>query len=194
MPLITGEIFMGGAEAKKHKTDHAETTGANDAKKADTHAKEAVAESPKGHAKGEKKAKEGDVKERQTFARERGSQWTLERCRKYARRFKTEAEWMAGNPSSYKAAAHWGWVKACCEHMTGKPSLVHSSRETAAASNYASNPVNLVVVPGNQHGHAKPTHTKHNDAAANVHTLEKKKSKAPASKTAKAKDAKKKAS
>lgn len=39
--------------------------------------------------------------------------WTLERCQKFARRFKNEADWAAGSPSSYKSAQAHGWVALC---------------------------------------------------------------------------------
>jgi len=39
--------------------------------------------------------------------------WTLERCQKFARRFKSEADWAAGSPSSYKSAQAHGWVAMC---------------------------------------------------------------------------------
>ena len=41
------------------------------------------------------------------------SAWTLERCQKFARRFKTEMEWAAGAPASYKSAIAHGWIAQC---------------------------------------------------------------------------------
>jgi hypothetical protein len=41
------------------------------------------------------------------------SSWTLEKCQKFARRFKTEMEWAAGAPASYKSAQAHGWVAQC---------------------------------------------------------------------------------
>jgi hypothetical protein len=41
------------------------------------------------------------------------SAWTLERCMKFAKRFKTEQEWAAGAPASYKSAAAHGWIAQC---------------------------------------------------------------------------------
>lgn len=72
----------------------------------------------------------GEVKERKTFARKRGSQWTLNRCKKYARRWKTEKEWMEFSPASYKSATYWGWVDACCEHMDKSARLAHAPVKT----------------------------------------------------------------
>lgn len=41
------------------------------------------------------------------------SSWTLEKCKKFARRFKSETEWAQGSPSSYKSAQAHGWVAQC---------------------------------------------------------------------------------
>jgi hypothetical protein len=76
-------------------------------------AKAAKEEKPK---KVEKKQDAGnpDVQAgRQTFQRQRGSKWNLNRCKKYARRFPNEEEWKKGAPSSYKAAAAKGWIRDC---------------------------------------------------------------------------------
>jgi len=43
--------------------------------------------------------------------------WTVERCKKNARRFATADDWKHGAPSSYKAAESKGWIKECCGHM-----------------------------------------------------------------------------
>lgn len=48
-----------------------------------------------------------------------GSAWSLQRCRKRAKRFASVKDWYAGHPSSYKAALHWNWIKDCCAHMDG---------------------------------------------------------------------------
>lgn len=45
--------------------------------------------------------------------------WTLEKCMKAARRFKSENEWSAGAPAAYKSAQSHGWVKQCVAAMTG---------------------------------------------------------------------------
>ena len=45
--------------------------------------------------------------------------WTVERCKKAARRFLDEQAWKAGAPSSYKAAVSHGWRDQCVAHMTG---------------------------------------------------------------------------
>jgi hypothetical protein len=46
------------------------------------------------------------------------SSWTLERCQKYARRFKSETEWAEGAPASYKSAMAHGWVAQCMPTST----------------------------------------------------------------------------
>jgi hypothetical protein len=71
-------------------------------------------EAPK--AKKEKKAEGGDGEEvvhAHVSRVKKKSLWTLERCKKYARRFKTEIEWAAGAPASYKSAQAHGWVAQC---------------------------------------------------------------------------------
>lgn len=71
-------------------------------------------EAPK--AKKEKKA-EGDAGEvvhiHPAARTKKKSSWTLERCKKFARRFKTELEWAEGAPASYKSALAHGWVAQC---------------------------------------------------------------------------------
>ena len=71
-------------------------------------------EAPK--EKKEKKKADGDgdsvVHVHQTRQKKK-SLWTLERCQKFARRFKSEAEWAAGSPSSYKSAQAHGWIALC---------------------------------------------------------------------------------
>ena len=39
--------------------------------------------------------------------------WTLQRCKKVARRYPDEEQWKYGAPSSYKAAYAKGWTKEC---------------------------------------------------------------------------------
>ena len=41
------------------------------------------------------------------------SSWTLDKCKKFARRFKNETEWASGSPASYKSAQAHGWVAQC---------------------------------------------------------------------------------
>lgn len=47
--------------------------------------------------------------------------WSVERCKKFARRFHNEQEWQAGSPSSYKAAVARGWVKECASLFKKAP-------------------------------------------------------------------------
>lgn len=58
-------------------------------------------ESPQEHQKREKKK----------------SAWSLQRCRKAARRFGSREDWAVGAPSSYKAAVSRGWAEECTKHM-----------------------------------------------------------------------------
>lgn len=39
--------------------------------------------------------------------------WTLERCKKFARRYPSEAVWASCHSSSYKAAVAHGWKAEC---------------------------------------------------------------------------------
>ena len=41
------------------------------------------------------------------------AEWTLERCKRYARRFPTEAIWASAAQASYKAAVARGWRDEC---------------------------------------------------------------------------------
>ncbi len=41
------------------------------------------------------------------------SAWTLDRCKKFASRFKSESEWAEGAPASYKSATAHGWIAQC---------------------------------------------------------------------------------
>lgn len=70
-------------------------------------------EAPK--AKKEKKADTdgGEVAHVHTQRVKKKSAWTLERCMKFARRFKSEMEWAAGAPASYKSAEAHGWIAQC---------------------------------------------------------------------------------
>lgn len=46
------------------------------------------------------------------------AKWTLERCKRYARRFANEATWASCAPASYKAACAHGWRDACVNQTT----------------------------------------------------------------------------
>ena len=74
-------------------------------------------EAPKEKKEKKEKKVEGDggdsvVHVHSTRAKTK-SLWSLERCQKFARRFKSESEWAAGSPSSYKSAQAHGWVQLC---------------------------------------------------------------------------------
>jgi hypothetical protein len=79
-------------------------------------------EAPK--AKKEKKPEGGEVVHAHVTRVKKKSGWTLERCKKYARRFKTEMEWAAGAPASYKSAQAQGWLAQC---MPGSKSTRRAS-------------------------------------------------------------------
>ncbi len=40
-------------------------------------------------------------------------EWSLSRCKKFARRYTNAQEWEAGSPSSFKAATANGWMSEC---------------------------------------------------------------------------------
>jgi hypothetical protein len=62
--------------------------------------------------------------------------WTIQRCKKIARRFHSEAEWKAGAPSSYKSATAHGWVAECVAqyggNLTAVPSATEGKKKTKA--------------------------------------------------------------
>ncbi len=39
--------------------------------------------------------------------------WTIERCKKFARRYSNLQQWESGSPSSFKAANAHGWINEC---------------------------------------------------------------------------------
>lgn len=43
--------------------------------------------------------------------------WTLERAKRFARRFPNEQVWAATHQASYKSATAHGWVSACVAEM-----------------------------------------------------------------------------
>lgn len=47
------------------------------------------------------------------------AKWTLERCKRYARRFTSETVWASASPASYKAAVAHGWRDQCVAEMNG---------------------------------------------------------------------------
>lgn len=72
----------------------------------------------------EKKAASNSEKETKVKAvqekKEQKMRWTLARCRKVANRFKSEAEWAKGAPSSYKSAQAHGWTQDIVSHLMEK--------------------------------------------------------------------------
>ena len=57
--------------------------------------------------------------------------WTLERCKKYARRFPNEAVWASCHSSSYKAAVAHGWKEACLNQSSVNTSTGTSFKKAA---------------------------------------------------------------
>jgi hypothetical protein len=49
------------------------------------------------------------------------AKWTLQRCRKIARRFDTVEQWKFGAPSSYKSAEAHDWVKTIEDQVWNNP-------------------------------------------------------------------------
>lgn len=45
------------------------------------------------------------------------AKWTLDRCKRYARRFTTETVWASSSPASYKAAVAHGWRDQCVAEL-----------------------------------------------------------------------------
>lgn len=132
---------MGGDKHDKH--------GHHEAKPEETKAAPAAKEgaAPAKTADADAKKKDGKVSSSRQAAVERVQkiQWTLARCQKYARRFKSEQEWKDGAPSSYKSAVAHGWVKDCVGHMSANLRLVHAQSEVTAKPVTASAPVEKVA-------------------------------------------------
>ncbi len=57
--------------------------------------------------------------------------WTMARCRKQAKRFKNEAEWAKGAPSSYKSAMAHGWTKEIMASLKNSGSEKASVKKAA---------------------------------------------------------------
>lgn len=74
---------------------------------------EATEKKPADAKAGEKKAKKAPAAAILNPDKNKNSSWTLERCKKAARRFTNEAEWCAGAPAAYKSAVAHGWVAQC---------------------------------------------------------------------------------
>lgn len=70
-------------------------------------------EAPKAKKEKKTEAADTDVVHVHSQRVKKKSAWTLERCMKFARRFKSEIEWAEGAPASYKSAMAHGWVAQC---------------------------------------------------------------------------------
>lgn len=44
------------------------------------------------------------------------TKWTLEKCKKIAKKYKTRSQWQKGHISSYHAASRRGWLEICASH------------------------------------------------------------------------------
>ncbi|PSV00707.1 hypothetical protein C9J27_06080 [Photobacterium kishitanii] len=49
--------------------------------------------------------------------------WTLEACKKDARKYLTRNQWRIGSPSAYVTANKRKWAGECCAHMKAKPTV-----------------------------------------------------------------------
>lgn len=47
--------------------------------------------------------------------------WTLEKCKKVAKRFSSREDWKTGAPASYKSAVSHKWDQECCKLMKAAP-------------------------------------------------------------------------
>jgi len=80
-------------------------------------------------------AKEGAAKKEKAKATEQNSRetvkkpkWTLQRCRKIARRFDSVKQWQFGAPSSFKSAEAHGWVDTIEDQVWKNPQPVHHKK------------------------------------------------------------------
>ncbi len=86
-------------------------------KKAAPAAKEAAAK--------KEKAKSHEQNSRETVKK---AKWTLQRCRKIARRFDTLKQWQFGAPSSFKSAQAHGWVETIEDQVWKNPQPVRTKK------------------------------------------------------------------
>jgi hypothetical protein len=77
-------------------------------------------------------AKKETKKAEATNSREviKKAKWTLQRCRKIARRFESLEQWKFGGPSSYKSALAHDWVKTIEDQVWKNP--LPATRKKAA--------------------------------------------------------------
>lgn len=57
--------------------------------------------------------------------------WTLEKCKKIAKRFSSRDEWKTGAPASYKSAVSHKWDQECCQLMKPAPQARPSTKAKA---------------------------------------------------------------
>src|SRR5262245_49876294 len=62
------------------------------------------------------------------------AKWTLDRCKRYARRFPSENVWAASAPASYKAACAHGWKDQCVAEMGSGMNSSNSSTSSKRAA------------------------------------------------------------
>jgi hypothetical protein len=101
--------------------------------------KKEIKPAPKDVAKAPKESKNEVVKAQES--RQEKSEWTLEKCMKYARRYPTEIVWASASPSSYKSAKAHGWLNQCLAEMT-KPKngqVINHSFKKGSESGHSGN-------------------------------------------------------
>ena len=52
------------------------------------------------------------------------SKWTLEECRRIAKKYTRRSDWQKHDRNSYAAAQRKGWVDECCQHMDPVPERI----------------------------------------------------------------------
>jgi predicted GIY-YIG superfamily endonuclease len=64
--------------------------------------------------------KRGLLPKLRTFlsGRWRQSEWTLDRCRRAARKYDSRKSFRKGSPAAYRASHRYGWLEAVCSHMS----------------------------------------------------------------------------
>lgn len=72
-------------------------------------------------AKDTAKKKESGTPTQNSRETEKKPKWTLQRCRKIARRFDSVKQWQFGAPSSFKSAQAHGWVDAIEDQVWKNP-------------------------------------------------------------------------
>ncbi len=93
---------------------------------------EAKAKSTENKAKSAKTESKVDVVSSKQMNKVEKLKWTLDRCKKFARRYPSEAVWASCHSSSYKAAVAHGWKEACLNQSTTNTSSASNSVKKVA--------------------------------------------------------------